>query len=178
MSYLGFDARLVYAQAAFNIYQVYPLTGVGLGNYAFYFEENLPYRNLSEVPEILLMITPELGRDRLITSKNFFLRILAETGIIGGIVFGVFLLMHLAYASYLWFSPENEWRYWGTASICGLIAFSLSAITFNSFVIPNMWVLLGFISAATQISARVDPEWTANSERIIKPQLGTARTDL
>ncbi len=148
LSYLGFDARLVYAQAAYNIYQAYPQTGVGLGNYAFYFEEMLPYRNISEVPEILLMITPEMGRDRLITSKNFFLRILAETGIIGAIVFGVFLLIHLACALYLWLSPDKEWKYWGTASLCGLIAFSLSAITFDSFVIPNMWVLLGLITAA------------------------------
>lgn len=174
LSYLGFDARLIYAQAAFNMYQEYPLTGVGLGNYAFYFEEMLPYRNISEVPEILLMITPELGRDRLITSKNFFLRILAETGIIGGIVFGVFLLMHLAYALYLWFSPDHKWKYWGTASLCGLIAFSFSAITFDSFVIPNMWVLLGLITAATHISAREDPEWTAHRERNTRSQLGTA----
>ena len=80
LSYLGFDARLIYAQAAFNTYQAFPYTGVGLGNYAFYFEEMLPYRPVAEVPEILFMITPEMGRDRLITSKNFFLRILAETG--------------------------------------------------------------------------------------------------
>jgi len=156
LSNIGFDARLIYAQAAFNTYNAHPFLGVGLGNYAFYFEEMLPYRPIAEVPEILLMITPEMGRDRLITSKNFFLRILAETGIIGAISFGVFLLVDLGYALYLWLSPKKEWNYWGTASICGMMAFALSAFTFDSFVIPNMWVLLGLITAATRLSTRAE----------------------
>jgi hypothetical protein len=156
LSYLGFDARLVYAQAAYNTYQAHPITGVGLGNYAFYFEEMLPYRPIFEVPEILYMVTPELGRDRLITSKNFYLRIMAETGILGAITFLVFMLVNLGYALYLRLSPEKEWKYWGTASLCGLIAFALSALTFDSFVIPNMWVVLGLITAATRVATNLE----------------------
>jgi O-antigen ligase len=171
MSYIGFDARLIYAQAAFNTYTAHPFLGVGLGNYAFYFEDMLPYRPIAEVPEILLMITPELGRDRLITSKNFYLRILAETGIMGAVTFGVFLLVDLGYALYLWLSPEKEWSYWGTASICGLIAFALSAFTFDSFVIPNMWVLLGLITAATRLSARAELLFSKNQSGTYEPLL-------
>jgi O-antigen ligase len=152
LSYLGFDARLVYAQAAYNTYTAYPITGVGLGNYAFYFEEMLPYRPIGEVPEILFMTTPEMGRDRLITSKNFYLRIMAETGILGTITFMTFVLVNLGYALYLRLSPEKEWQYWGTASLCGLIAFALSALTFDSFVIPDMWVIFGLITAAIRIA--------------------------
>jgi hypothetical protein len=152
LSYLGFDARLVYAQAAFNTYQAYPITGVGLGNYAFYFEEMLPYRPIGETPEILFMTTPEMGRDRLITSKNFYLRIMAETGILGTIAFMTFMIVNLGYALYLRLSPEKEWQYWGTASLCGLIAFALSALTFDSFVIPDMWVIFGLITAAVRIA--------------------------
>ncbi len=175
LSYLGFDARLVYAQAAYNTYQAHPLSGVGLGNYAFYFEEMLPYRPIAEVPEILLMITPEIGRDRLITSKNFFLRILAETGIIGWIAFLAFFVVCVGYAIYLWLSPEKEWKYWGMASLIGLIAFSLSALTFDSFVIPNMWVLLGLVTAATRIASRKDLPLKNPSERNNEPNLEPAR---
>jgi hypothetical protein len=174
LTYLGFDARLVYAQAAFNTYLAHPVLGVGLGNYAFYFEEMLPYRPIADVPEVLLMITPELGRDRLITAKNFFLRILAETGIMGGISFGVFLLVDLGYAIYLWLSPEKEWKYWGSASLCGLIAFALCALTFDSFVIPNMWVLLGLITAATRISTRAEQSQIKISERNYESKLEPA----
>jgi O-antigen ligase len=152
LSHLGFDARLVYAEAAFNTYKAYPITGVGLGNYAFYFEEMLPDRPIGETPEILLMTTPEMGRDRLITSKNFYLRIMAETGILGGITFLTFVLVNLGYALYLRLSPEKEWQYWGTASLCGLIAFALSALTFDSFVIPDMWVIFGLITAAIRLA--------------------------
>jgi hypothetical protein len=152
LSYLGFDARLWYAQAAYNTYLAYPITGVGLGNYAFYFEEMLPYRAIGEVPEILFMTTPEMGRDRLITSKNFYLRIMAETGILGTISFMTFVLVNLGYALYLRLSPQKEWQYWGTASLCGLIAFALSALTFDSFVIPDMWVIFGLITAAIRVA--------------------------
>jgi O-Antigen ligase len=155
LSYLGFDARLVYAQAAFNTYLAYPVLGVGLGNYAFYFEEMLPYRPIAEVPEVLLMITPEPGRDRLITAKNLYLRLLAETGIVGAVTFLAFVIANLGCALYLWLTRQKEWEYWGAASLCGLLAFSLSALTFDSFVIPNMWVLFGLITAATSVKLKL-----------------------
>jgi hypothetical protein len=151
LSYIGLDARVIYSQAALNTYNAFPLLGVGLGNYAFYFEEMLPYRPLADVPEILLMITPEMGRDRLITSKNFHFRILAETGIVGAAAFLAFLIANIGCGLYLWLSSDNERKYWGTASLCGLAAFGLSAFTFDSFVIPNMWVLFGLITAAAQV---------------------------
>jgi hypothetical protein len=163
LSYLGFDARLVYAQAAFNTYLAYPVLGVGLGNYAFYFDEMLPYRPIAEVPEVLLMVTPEPGRDRLITAKNLYLRLLAETGIVGAVTFVAFVIANLGCALYLWLSRDKEWQYWGVASLCGLLAFSLSALTFDSFVIPNMWVLFGLITAATRVMM--------NSLRVQVPQL-------
>lgn len=151
LSYLGFDARLIYGQAAFNTYLAYPVLGVGLGNYAFYFEEMLPYRSIAEVPEVLMMVTPDPGRDRLITAKNLYLRLLAETGIVGAVTFMAFVIANLGCALYMWLSRQKEWEYWGAASLCGLLAFSLSALTFDSFVIPNMWVLFGLITASTRV---------------------------
>jgi O-antigen ligase len=151
ISHLGFDARLTFSQAALRTYEAYPVLGVGLGNYAFYFQEMLPYRPIAEVPEAMFNITPRMGRERLITSKNFYLRLLSETGILGAITFLAFLIAILGCALFLWLSPDEEWRYWGTASLCGLIAFTLSAFTFDSFVIPNMWVVFGMITAATRV---------------------------
>lgn len=154
LSYLGFDARVVYGQAALNMYLAHPVLGVGLGNYAFYFEEMLPFRPIGEVPEVLMMITPEPGRDRLITSKNFYLRVLAETGIVGAAAFLAFVVANLGCALYLWLSRDREERYWGTAGLCALLAFSLSALTFDSFVIPNTWIVFGLITAAAHVFLR------------------------
>jgi len=151
MAYLGLDARISYGLTAYNTYLSYPILGVGVGNYVFYFEEMLPYRPVAQIPEVLHMITPEAGQDRLITSKNFYLRVLAETGILGAITFAAFAIANLGSALYLRLSDDKEWKYWGTASLCGLVAFILSALTFDSFAFPNMWVLFGLIAAATRV---------------------------
>lgn len=151
LSYLGFDARVTFGEAAYNVYLAYPVLGIGLGNYAFYFEEMLPYRPVAALPEILRLITPEKGRDRLVTSKNFYLRLLSETGIMGTIAFFGFLITLCGSALYLWIAQEQEWRYWGVFSLNGLAAFALSAMTFDSFVIPNMWVVFGLITAAARL---------------------------
>jgi O-antigen ligase len=151
LTYLGFDARVVYAQAAFNAYQAYPVTGVGLGNYAFYFEEMLPYRPIAEVPEVLYMITPEAGRDRLITSKNLYLRLLAETGIVGAVCFTAFVIAVAGCAVALWIDRRRRVQFWGVGSLCGMLAVFLAALTFDSFVIPNMWVIFGLITAASRV---------------------------
>lgn len=85
--YIGFNARLTYSATAFNTFQAYPVLGVGPGNYAFFFEKMLPDQPLAPTPELLRIISPEEGRNRLITPKNLFLRILAENGLLG---FGAF----------------------------------------------------------------------------------------
>jgi O-antigen ligase len=149
--YLGFGARFTYSETAFRIYQEYPWLGVGLGNYAFYFEEMLPERPLANVPEVLRLITPEEGRDRLITAKNLYFRLLAETGLVGASAFAAFVIAILGNALFLWLSPLKEQKYWGTAGLLAMIAFVLAALSFDSFAIPNMWVVFGFITAAAWV---------------------------
>jgi len=152
LDYLGFGARLSYSKAAINVYKSHPLMGVGLGNYVFYFEDNLPFTPMAESPEILRLITPEPGRNRLTTTKNFFLRLLAETGTIGTAAFIAFLVAIIGCALFLWLSPFTEECFWGIASIIGFVSFLLSSLTFDSFALPNMWVTFGFITAAAWLA--------------------------
>ena len=149
--YLGFGARFIYGTAAYNTYSAYPVLGVGLGNFGFYFEEMLPDRPLAPLPEVLRIITPEAGRNRLITAKVFYLRLLAETGLVGIAAFAAFLIAILGCALYLWLSPDSEQKYWGRASILGLAGFLLAALSFDSFAIPNMWVIFGLVTAAAWV---------------------------
>ena len=152
ISFIGFDARLIYSETAFNIYQVSPWVGVGPGNYALYFEDQLPYRALARTPEVVRMITPEDGRDRLITAKNFFLRLLAETGILGTAGFVAFLISIIGSIVFLWFSPHREERFWGIGGVLAFIVFLLSTLSFDSFALPNMWIVLGLITAADRLA--------------------------
>jgi hypothetical protein len=104
------------------------------------------------MPELLHILSPEPGRDRLITPKNLYTRILAETGLGGISTFIVFIIALLGCALYLWLSPANETRYWGIAGLLGLIVVAVSANFFDSFALPNMWVVFGLITAAASIS--------------------------
>jgi len=152
--YLGFGARLSYSDTAYNIFEAYPFLGVGLGNYAFFFDELLPDRPLSLTPEVLRIVTPEDGRDRLITPKVFYIRILAETGLVGAVAFIAFLAAVAGCAFFLWLSPAKDSKYWGAASMLGLVAFAAAALSFDSFAIPNMWVVFGLITAAAWVYAQ------------------------
>jgi O-antigen ligase len=157
--YLGFGARYTYMETAFQIYDQHPLLGVGLGNYAFFFNENLPDRPLALVPEVLRLVIPESAGGRLITPKNLIIRIMAETGILGLTTFIAFIMAILGSALYLWFSHNKEVKFWGIGGLLGLIAFGLVAFSFDSFAIPNMWVIFGLITAAMRL-AKKDIQFT------------------
>jgi O-antigen ligase len=155
--YLGFGARQIYGDTALNTFYSYPWMGVGPGNYALYFAEMLPYEPLARTPEVLRVITPEAGRDRLITAKNFFLRLLAETGIIGTAAFiGFFVTIIGSMLSLIRSPDKSDRKYlsaktWGVGSLLALVAFTFSTLSFDSFALPNMWVAFGFITAAYKV---------------------------
>jgi hypothetical protein len=128
--------------------------GVGLGNYVFYFNANLSDRPLAVVPEVLRLVVPESVGGMLITPKNLIIRIMAETGIIGLSTFIAFIMAVLGSALYLWFSDDKEVKFWGIGGLLGLIAFGLVAFSFDSFAIPNMWVIFGLITAAMRLARR------------------------
>jgi hypothetical protein len=159
--YLGFGARFIYGETALRIFNNFPVFGVGLGNYAFFFEEMLPDQPLAIMPEVLRLVTPGAGQTQLITSKNLYFRLLAETGLIGLATFLAFVVAILGCALYLWLSPNKEIKYYGVSGLLGLLAFTLGAFSFDSFAIPNMWVMFGLITAAMQTSRK---HYTANGE--------------
>ena len=151
--YIGFGARFIYWETAYRMYLDYPLMGVGLGNYAFYFAEHIPFSPLLATPEVERILVPEEGRDRLITSKNFYLRILSETGLAGAATFLAFFVAVVGCALYLWFTPRLEQKFWGRAAVLGICTFGLVAFSFDSLAIPNMWVVFGFITVAAHVSS-------------------------
>jgi hypothetical protein len=130
---------------------------VGLGNFGFYFDEMLPDRPLGYMPEVLRIITPEAGRNRLITAKVFYVRLLAETGLVGTAAFFAFLVAIFGCALYLWLSPDKETKYWGRAGLLGVVAFLTAALSYDSFALPNMWIVFGLITSSAWIYANQPP---------------------
>lgn len=150
--YIGFGPRFVYWETAYRVFDQYPLFGVGLGNFTFHFADMMPSVQVGYMPELLKRLVPTTTR--VITSKNFFAHLLAETGFIGTAVFVTFLVMLAGGAFYLWHSDEKEERYWGTASLIGLVAFVIDTFSYDSFAVPNPWIVFGLITAATKILVR------------------------
>jgi O-antigen ligase len=151
LEFIAFEQRFVYWATALNIYNQNPALGVGLGNYAFYFPEMLPDQPYDEQREIMRQITPGEGRDRLITPKNLYARLIAETGLLGTALFSGFLLAVAGCILFLWFSPSPEQKYWAMSGFLSLVVFVIVVFSFDSFSIPNMWVVFGLITAAAHL---------------------------
>jgi hypothetical protein len=150
--YIAFEQRFVYLTTAYRIFEAYPVLGVGLGNYAFYFDDKLPDQPWDLQKEIVRQITPMEGRNQLITPKNLYARLLAETGLFGTAVFTTFLIAILGCLLFLWFSPTPDFKFWGLSGFLAMVVFAMIILSFDSFALPNMWVAFGFITAAAHIS--------------------------
>jgi O-antigen ligase len=153
LTYISFSQRIVYWQAAYDMFSLDPVFGIGLGNFAFYFEEMLPDRPLYKTPELLRQIVPEEGRNRLITPKNLHIKVFSETGLVGTATFIAFLIGLAGCVYYLFAQASVEGQFWGFAGALGLVAFLVAAFSYDSFALPNMWVVFGLITAAARVFA-------------------------
>ena len=151
LEFIAVEQRLVYWETALRIFDNDPWLGIGLGNYAFYFDDNLPNRPFDVQKEIVRQITPGEGRDRLITPKNLVARLIAETGVMGSSAFLTFLIAVCGCMIVLWASPSPEQKFWGLGALLALIVFAFVIFSFDSFALPNMWVVFGLITAAAHL---------------------------
>lgn len=152
-------ARAAYVWSALRVYEDHPWTGVGLGASGFYMYGNLPDWALTTVPEIARQLSPD--STLYPNPKNLYVRLLAETGLIGFFLFIAFQFSLLGDALYALRHGATVLRYLGIASIftwCSLIAYNM---TQDSLAIPNLWINLGILvgmSAAMLKSPAARPE--------------------
>ncbi len=137
-------ARAAYVWGAMGAYQDHPLTGVGLGASGFYIYNHLPDWALTVVPEIARQLSPDTALYP--NPKNLFVRLLAETGLIGFFLFVAFLFSLLADAIAALQQKSALWQYLGIASIFTWIALIFYNMTQDSFAIPNLWINLGILA--------------------------------
>jgi hypothetical protein len=140
-------ARAAYTFGALGAYEESPILGVGLGASGFYIYDHLPDWALTTVPEIARQLNPE---NRLYPNpKNMYVRLLAETGLIGLFVFIAFLFSVLGDALRVLQSKTSLGRYLGIAGIFSWFAIAFYNVTQDSFATPTIWINFGILVGMT-----------------------------
>ncbi len=143
-----FAERILYWQTGWNIFNDHPIIGVGLGNSGFYFEKYVPsFAYALDEPRDLLF-----RADYQANNKNFWTRLLSETGIIGFILFITWILFLWAQSNKLEKGDNKIFLYWGMVGKIALIAFLFEGFSIDSFALPYYWLIFGLLSAVFRIS--------------------------
>ncbi len=141
-SRLELAERFIYWQTAFITFLSFPLLGVGLGNAGFYFLGNLPSFGYG-LPEILRYV---LMNNNVANPKNLWIRILAETGIIGFAAFFTWFYGHIKMAGSL--DSESRNRLTSVVGLIGIllsISFVLEGFSMDTFGLPYYWIGFGLV---------------------------------
>ncbi len=142
---LNIASRLVYWQAGWGVFNDYPILGVGLGNAGYFFTQKLtPYAwGLVEVRDLVYRSA------NLLNIKSLWVRIPAETGIVGFAFFVAWLYL-------LWQSTRsgknNSSPLWKSLSLAGkfvLLGLLFEGFSLDSFALPYIWFGLGLLTAAS-----------------------------
>ncbi|MBC7877137.1 MAG: O-antigen ligase family protein [Anaerolineales bacterium] len=144
-------ARGAYSAGAMAAYEEYPLTGVGLGASGFYIYQNLPDWSLTTVPEIAKQLNPE---NRLYPNpKNLYVRLLAETGLIGFFLFIAFQFYILSDTLSLYLRKESWARFAAIGGAFAWFAIAFYNVTQDSLTTPNIWLVSGIMVGLSATSS-------------------------
>jgi O-antigen ligase len=154
---LAFAERTVYWTTAFRTFGEHPILGVGPGNSGFYFENILPAygRNLTEIQNVL-----NLQQYGFPNPKNFWVRLLAENGIIGFLCFTTWLSIVGIASGFLWRKGGGYSQLIGLAGLIGIITFFVEGFSLDTYALPHNWILFGLVTAGivwgNRLSSKTD----------------------
>ena len=147
-------ARGAYLASAMETYEDYPWTGVGLGASGLYMYSRLPDWALTTVPEIARQLSPESSLYP--NPKNLYLRLLAETGILGLVLFLAFQSSLLGDALAALRRGAASWRFLGIAGLCTWLALLSYNMTQDSLATPNLWLNFGILAGVAGVGDQAD----------------------
>ena len=143
-------ARAAYLWGAAGAYVDHPWSGVGLGASGLYIYSRLPEWALTTVPEIARQLSPE--STLYPNPKNLYVRLLAETGLVGFFLFVAFQLSLLGDGLAALTRRSSMWRYLGVASIFTWLSLLLYNMTQDSLATPNLWINLGILAGLSGLT--------------------------
>jgi O-antigen ligase len=141
---LAYAERVIYWDVSFKVFSKYPLLGVGLGNTGLFYQQYLPaYGYL--LPEMVWIVEGKLGFPN---PKNLWARLLSETGIVGFLLFMIWLIL-LAFGAWRLHKSEKGLRaVFGLAGLLALASQVIEGFSLDSFALPQLWIMLGLLTSA------------------------------
>jgi O-antigen ligase len=148
---LTFASRIVYWQAGWEVFNDYPWLGVGLGNAGFFFPEKMSGFGwgLVEVRRLMYVETA------LPNIKSLWVRLLAETGLIGFTFFicWIYLVWHTS----TWLKKIETNQRGKMLALMGklvIVALVCEGFSVDSFALPYLWFALGLVTAQAEWKER------------------------
>lgn len=151
---LVFAERLVFWQAGWEVFNDFPILGVGLGNAGFFFPENLSAFSWSLTEVRILMYRWSV----LPNIKSLWIRLLAETGIVGLAMMVCWCYVLWKTARHLSVLPDRLSRMAGLVGAFAVIGFLVEGFSVDTFALPYFWVSFGLLSAAFSLNQAVKTE--------------------
>jgi len=141
---LEYAERVIYWTTAGRVFSLHPILGVGLGNSGFYFPQLVP-----AVGYTLLDVLSAAGASPgpFPNPKSLWFRLVAETGIVGLVLYATWLVVMAACAWELRRRGRNLQGVIGLAAVFALVAFLLEGFSLDTFALPYQWILLGMATA-------------------------------
>ena len=141
---LAYAERVMYWASGLKTFGRYPLLGVGLGNSGFLFRETVPVFGYA-LPEIINILN---GADQFPNPKSLWIRLLAETGLAGFLTFVLWIGAMALAGSRLTRGRSAVLRTVGLAGAIALAAQVFEGFSLDSFALPQLWIMLGLVTAA------------------------------
>jgi hypothetical protein len=135
--------RLASAWTGWTIFEQHPWTGVGLGATGLYFFQALPDWAHFNITEVSRLLSPDNATYP--NTKILYIRLLAETGIIGFWMFISFYLLLFGKVLALLRTRRKQLVFVGTASLLAWLTIVALGISQDSLAMLNIWMPLGIL---------------------------------
>jgi O-antigen ligase len=132
----------------FNIFKKFPILGVGLGNFGFYFDSFKPDWGYA---------VAESGTS-FFPSQNIYGEVIAETGILGILSFCLILLLVVIIGLKTFkYSKSSFYKATSLGLVSGFVGYMATMFAVGDFYnFPFMWVLMGLIVAQNRIHRNIN----------------------
>jgi hypothetical protein len=135
--------RAAYIVGGFEIFNLHPWFGVGLGGSSFYLFDTLPNWALVDPYEIARQVSPHSSV--MPNVRNLLVRLLSETGIVGFWMYMAFMLSILGTIRRMFLSRKQVMVYASVAGLAIWLSVLIRQLTLSTLTSPVIWISLGAV---------------------------------